>query len=106
MTASAPSLSILSLCKSKRRITFFSFGASSIAFSMATSLSIAYPEWYVIIPSMAYAGTVGYSRMYLGVHYPSDVLVGAIVGAGSSWLTYRANKWLRRSKHKSLSVAW
>ena len=84
----------------------FPSGHTSFAFGMATSLSIAYPRWYVIVPSMIYASSVGYSRMYLGVHYPSDVLAGALVGAGSSVLTYKVNKWLHHSSHKSLSVTW
>ena len=72
----------------------FPSGHTSAAFSVATSLSLAFPKWYVIAPSMLWASTVGYSRMYLGVHYPSDVLVGAIIGAGTSYLCYKANKWL------------
>ena len=50
----------------------FPSGHTSIAFATATSLSLAYPKWYVIIPSYAWAGAVGYSRMYLGVHYPTE----------------------------------
>lgn len=84
----------------------FPSGHTSFAFASATSLTIAYPEWYVIVPSFAFAGVVGYSRMYLGVHYPSDVLAGAIVGSGSAWLTYEANKWLHHSRLKKLSTAW
>jgi membrane-associated phospholipid phosphatase len=72
----------------------FPSGHTSSAFSTATSLSLAYPKWYIIVPSFAWAGTVGYSRMYLGVHYPSDVLAGAIIGAGSAWLSYKINKKL------------
>jgi len=31
--------------------------------------------------------------MNLGVHYPSDVAVGAVFGAGSAYLTYLINEW-------------
>lgn len=69
---------------------------TSVAFSLATSLSIRHPKWYVIAPSMLWATSVAYSRMNLGVHYPSDVAAGAFLGAGSAWLTYKMNKWLHK----------
>jgi len=69
-------------------------GHTSGAFSTATSLSLRYPEWYVIVPAYAWAASVGYSRMHLGLHYPSDVLAGALLGAGSAYLTYKFNNWL------------
>ena len=74
----------------------YSFPSShtATAFSLATSLSIRYPKWYVIAPSMVWAGSVGFARMYEGVHYPSDVLCGAILGAGSAWLNHKLNQWL------------
>ena len=72
----------------------FPSGHTSSAFSTATSLSLEYPKWYIIVPSFAWAGTVGYSRMHLGVHYPSDVLAGAVIGAGSAWIAYVVNKRL------------
>ncbi len=74
----------------------FPSGHTSMAFSIATSLSISYPKWYVIAPSMLWATSVGYSRMNLGVHYPSDVDAGAVLGVGSAWLTYKANQWLHK----------
>jgi undecaprenyl-diphosphatase len=73
----------------------FPSGHTSMAFSTATMLSLQYPKWYVIVPSFAYAGAVGYSRMYLGRHYPSDVFAGAVVGAGTSYLCFKLNKWLQ-----------
>lgn len=76
----------------------FPSGHTSIAFSTATSLSMAYPERYVIVPSFLWASSVGYSRMHLGVHYPSDVAIGAIVGAGSAFITCKVNKWLNKKK--------
>jgi membrane-associated phospholipid phosphatase len=47
---------------------------------------------------MLWASTVGYARMYQGVHYPTDVLAGAIVGAGSAWVTYKAQQWVNKRK--------
>lgn len=71
----------------------FPSGHTSAAFATATSLSLAYPKWYVITPAFLWASAVGYSRMDLGVHYPSDVLMGALVGSGSAFLTdYINNK--------------
>lgn len=76
----------------------FPSGHTSDAFATATSLSISFPKWYVIAPSFIWACSVGYSRMDLGVHYPSDVLAGAIIGAGSSYLCYRANRWIQKRR--------
>jgi membrane-associated phospholipid phosphatase len=76
----------------------FPSGHTSDAFSPATSLSLAYPKWDIIAPSFVWAGACGYSRMDLGVHYPSDVLMGAIVGAGSAYLCYKGNQWLNKKR--------
>lgn len=75
-------------------------GHTSTAFATATSLSLAYPKWYVVAPSFVWAGAIGYSRMHLGVHYPSDVLAGALVGSGSAYLTYKANQWINKKRKK------
>jgi undecaprenyl-diphosphatase len=66
--------------------TSFPSGHASSSFATATALSSAYPKWYVIAPAMLWAGSVSYSRMYLGVHYPTDVAAGAILGSGTALL--------------------
>lgn len=76
----------------------FPSGHTSQTFSTATALTLAFPKWYVAVPAFGWAGVVSYSRMYLGVHYPTDVAAGAIVGAGSAWLTFKGNKWLQQRK--------
>ena len=83
----------------------FPSGHTSEAFATATSLSLAFPKWYVIAPSFIWASAAGYSRMHLGVHYPSDVLVGALIGSGSAWLCHELNKKLsKRSKSENMKL--
>jgi membrane-associated phospholipid phosphatase len=85
--------------KSKAGSPSFPSGHTSSSFATATSLSLAYPKWYIIVPSFTWAGTVGYSRMHLGVHYPSDVLAGALIGSGCAYLTFKVNQKLLNKKH-------
>jgi membrane-associated phospholipid phosphatase len=76
----------------------FPSGHTSSTFSIATSLSLNFPKWYVIVPAYVWAGATGYSRMYLNVHYPTDVLTGAALGSLSAWVTWRVNKKLQKKK--------
>lgn len=74
----------------------FPSGHTTIAFAVATTVSLEYKKWYVVVPAYMWAAGVGYSRMYLGEHYPTDVLGGAVTGAGgallSHWLTKKIFK--------------
>jgi undecaprenyl-diphosphatase len=69
----------------------FPSGHTSTAFTLATSLTLEYKKWYISVPAYLWAGSVGYSRVYLGVHYFSDVMGGAIVGTGSALLAHWLN---------------
>jgi len=81
----------------------FPSGHTSLAFTTATALSLKYPKWYVIAPSYFWACSVGYSRMNLGMHYPSDVLAGAVIGSGSAYVTYLINNWYwKKNNNKRL----
>jgi membrane-associated phospholipid phosphatase len=64
----------------------FPSGHSSVAFQTATALTLAFPCWQVAVPAYLWASTVVYSRLYLGVHYPSDVLGGILLGMSTAWL--------------------
>ena len=73
-------------------------GHATDAFALATAICLAYPKWYIILPAFLWAFAVGYSRMVLGVHYPSDVLAGALIGASVSLLCYKINDRLKKEQ--------
>jgi membrane-associated phospholipid phosphatase len=62
----------------------FPSGHASSSFTTATALSQVYSKWYVIAPAYLWAGSISYSRMYLGVHYPTDVAAGAVLGSATA----------------------
>lgn len=77
----------------------FPSGHTTAAFATATALSLSAKTWQVAVPAYTYAGFVAYSRMRLGVHYPTDLLGGMVIGIGSGLLTWQIDRWIRGSKN-------
>jgi membrane-associated phospholipid phosphatase len=67
----------------------FPSGHTTSAFATATALTLTYKKWYVGVPAYLYASLVGYSRMRLGMHFPTDVLGGMVIGIGAGFLTWK-----------------
>jgi undecaprenyl-diphosphatase len=77
-------------------------GHTAMAFQTATWATMNYPRWYVAVPAYGWAVFIGYSRMRLGVHYPSDVFIGAVAGSLSAWATWQINKRCFKPHRKQL----
>lgn len=70
----------------------FPSGHSSQAFAIATVISLSYKNASVAIPFFLWAGAIGYGRVYLGVHYPGDVLGGMVIGIAGGFAAWSLRK--------------
>jgi undecaprenyl-diphosphatase len=72
----------------------FPSGHATVAFACATALALAVPR--LVLPLFALAALVAWSRVYVGVHYPLDVLAGAALGVVLAIAIAGAGRFLRR----------
>lgn len=81
------------------RPTDYSFpsGHTTASFACALSLFRTLPRRYGAA-AVVLAALIAFSRLYVGVHYPTDILGGLAVAAVSSWVVCRAVRAFRRRK--------
>ncbi|MBS1507287.1 MAG: phosphatase PAP2 family protein [Bacteroidetes bacterium] len=75
----------------------FGFASSHAANTFGTALFVWFmlkPFYKKIVWLFLWAALMSYTRIYLGVHYPGDILVGAMVGLLSGWIGFRCSIWL------------
>lgn len=77
----------LKLLIAKEKDLSFPSGHTGCAFAMATVLYFCFPQDYGIF-FLLFAILMGLSRLYVGAHYPSDVLAGGIIGSFIGGMTY------------------
>ncbi len=71
-----------------------SFPSGHTASAVAFALAVSRVQPALTTPLGLLALGVAYGRLYTGVHYPGDILAGALIGAASAWtITRLSNRW-------------
>lgn len=85
--------------------TSFSFPSSHAANSFAAALLFTHflPSWKWAVFALAFLS--GFSRVYLGVHYPSDVLGGAALGLFCAWFVIEVYNFIEKARRKKRAAA-
>lgn len=73
----------------------FPSGHATAAFAFACALLFGAKDKWMKWASMVVAVLMGLSRLYIGVHYPTDVVGGALVGILSGWLAWQIAKRIK-----------
>ena len=84
----------------------YGFASSHAANTFATALFFwllfrSQYRWMWVL--FVWATVMTYTRIYLGVHYPGDILVGMLIGLGAAWIGFRCQRWIWNKKEKNLS---
>lgn len=74
-----------------KKLSSYSFpsGHTACSFAVAFAYYRCLPQKKWGIAALVLAGLIGFSRLYVGVHYPTDVLGGAAVGIFAAWIASR-----------------
>lgn len=81
----------------------FSFPSGHTGASFAAASTLLFGKNRMGPPALILAALIGFSRLYLYVHYPTDVLAGAALGILFGWIGNTVVEALRSQRRQSLS---
>lgn len=83
------------------RPTDYSFPSGHTGASFAATAALYGSRNRLWIPAFALSILIAFSRLYLYVHFPTDVLAGAMLGVLSGWLGHILSDLIGRLKHEA-----
>jgi len=77
--------------------------ATSMFVALYLMLTVFNRRWWIVALLLGWVVLFSYSRLYLGVHYPMDIMCGYLLGAFWAILAFLLSKFLKRKTDKNVS---
>jgi undecaprenyl-diphosphatase len=74
----------------------YSFPSGHTASSFCSASALYFSRTRLWIPALVIASLIAFSRLYLYVHYPSDILAGAVIGILIGYAGFRITAFFER----------
>ena len=84
----------------------FTSSHAANSFGIATFLILLIRNRVLTMSLLFWASMNAFTRMYLGVHYPGDILAGTLIGVTVGWLIYRFYRYIIRLQKRNSHRDW
>ena len=84
----------------------FTSSHAANSFGIATFMLLLVKNRALTISLLVWASMNAFTRMYLGVHYPGDILAGTLIGVTVGWGMYRLYRYVAKHQKRNAHRDW
>ena len=84
----------------------FTSSHAANSFGIATFIMLLIRNRALSVSLMTWAAMNAFTRIYLGVHYPGDILAGTVIGVVVGWVVYRLYVYIQNHKRRNSRRDW
>lgn len=84
----------------------FTSSHAANSFGIATFVMLLVKNRILSVSLIIWASMNAFTRIYLGVHYPGDIIAGTIIGVLTGWGMYKLYRMIKRRQQRNMQRDW